>query len=154
MTKVGLGTSPVAGGQVSTHAEYGSGIRRAKKAMEVNGSPKLVFSPNNDTDDYTLAVAYVNEEFARIQKEEETKNVPEKLSPAVQRLLGGYSRKKRTKALALVKVISVDSHVIIEKMEQEIGATDRTVKRYLKEFQDAGALKRVCSDTSGEWILL
>lgn len=45
---------------------YGSGIRRAKTAMEVNGSPKLVFSPNNDTDDYTLAIAYINEEFARI----------------------------------------------------------------------------------------
>ena len=37
--------------------------------MAVNGSPKLVFSPNNDTDDYTLAVAYINEEFARIQEE-------------------------------------------------------------------------------------
>jgi len=48
---------------------YGSGIRRAKNAMAVNGSPKLVFSPNNDTDDYTLAVAYINEEFARIQEE-------------------------------------------------------------------------------------
>ena len=38
---------------------YGSGIRRAKRAMEENGSPKLVFSPNNDIDDYTLAVAYI-----------------------------------------------------------------------------------------------
>ena len=37
--------------------------------METNGSPKLVFSPNNDTDVYTLAVAYTNEEFARIQQE-------------------------------------------------------------------------------------
>ena len=50
---------------------YGSGIRRAKRAMEENGSPKLVFSQNNDIDDYTLAVAYVNEEYARIQEEEE-----------------------------------------------------------------------------------
>jgi predicted HTH transcriptional regulator len=49
---------------------YGSGIRRAKKAMEDNGSPKLVYSPDNDTDDYTQVVAYINEEFARIQEEE------------------------------------------------------------------------------------
>ena len=63
----------------------------------------------------------MNEEFARIQEEED---------------------------------ISIDSHVTIEKMEQVIGAIDRTVKRYLKEFQDAGILKRVGSDTSGEWILL
>ncbi len=52
---------------------YGSGIRRAKKAMADNGSPKLVYSPDNDTDDYTQVVAYINEEFLRIQEEEEAK---------------------------------------------------------------------------------
>ena len=49
---------------------YGSGVRRAKKAMEDNKSPRLVYSPDNDTDDYTQVVAYINEEYARIQKEE------------------------------------------------------------------------------------
>ena len=49
---------------------YGSGVRRAKKAMEDNKSPRLVYSPDNDTDDYTQVVAYINEEFARIQEEE------------------------------------------------------------------------------------
>lgn len=51
---------------------YGSGIRRAKKAMIHNKSPKLVFGPDNDTDDYTQVIAYINEEFLRIQEEEET----------------------------------------------------------------------------------
>ena len=41
-----------------------------KKAMEDNKSPRLVYSPDNDTDDYTQVVAYINEEFARIQEEE------------------------------------------------------------------------------------
>ncbi len=50
---------------------YGSGIRRAKRAMKANGSPKLVFGPDNDTDDYTQVSAYINEEFARIQTKEE-----------------------------------------------------------------------------------
>lgn len=49
---------------------YGSGIRRAKNAMEENGSPALVFEPSNDTDDYTMVTAYINEEYARIQAEE------------------------------------------------------------------------------------
>ena len=49
---------------------YGSGIRRAKDALKVNGSPKLEFLPNNDYDDYTMAVIYINEEFAKIAKEE------------------------------------------------------------------------------------
>ena len=46
---------------------YGSGIRRAKRAMAANGSPALVFTPDNDTDDYTMATAFINEEFARIR---------------------------------------------------------------------------------------
>ena len=32
---------------------------------------KLVFGPDNDTDDYTQVIAYINTEFARIQAEEE-----------------------------------------------------------------------------------
>lgn len=49
---------------------YGSGIRRAKKAMEDNHSPKLVFEPDNDIDDYTMVTAYINEEYARIHEVE------------------------------------------------------------------------------------
>lgn len=49
---------------------YGSGIRRAKKVMEDNCSPKLIFTPENDTDDYTMATAFINEEYARIYEEE------------------------------------------------------------------------------------
>ena len=38
-------------------------------------------------------------------------------------------------------------------MAKEAETTDRTVKRYLKEFQDAGVLHREGSDINGEWIL-
>ncbi len=60
--------------------------------MEANGSPKLVFSPNNDTDDYTLAVAYVNKEFARIQKGEEVKRTKVKKVPRKRNCQGCNSR--------------------------------------------------------------
>ncbi len=49
---------------------YGSGIRRAKKAMEDNRSPKLIFTPDNETDDYTMVTAFINEEYAKIYAEE------------------------------------------------------------------------------------
>ena len=52
---------------------YGSGIRRAKNAMDQIGSPDLVFEPENDSDDYTLVTAYINEEFAKIRDEEQNK---------------------------------------------------------------------------------
>ena len=50
---------------------YGSGIRRAKKAMADNGSPELVFEPMNDTDELTMVTACINQEFFRIRQEEE-----------------------------------------------------------------------------------
>ncbi len=53
---------------------YGSGIRRAKEALKENHSPELQFLPDNDTDDYTMAVVMINEEFAAI-REEEQKNL-------------------------------------------------------------------------------
>ena len=53
---------------------YGSGIRRAKNTMESNHSPALLFEPSNETDDYTMVTAYINEEFARIHEEEKGKD--------------------------------------------------------------------------------
>ena len=125
---------------------YGSGIRRAKTAMEVNGSPKLVFSPNNDTDDYTLAVAYVNEEFDRIQEESDKsvsdigiengiENGIESKAPATAEFIKTYSQSRRKTAVKIALEIL-------------------TVARYMKEFQDAGVLIREGSDTNGKWILV
>jgi len=56
---------------------YGSGIRRAKDALSDNGSPKLQFLPENDTDNYTMAVVGINEEFQAVRKEEEEKTALE-----------------------------------------------------------------------------
>ena len=54
---------------------YGSGIRRAKKAMADNHSPKLVFEPTGeDEKDFTMVTAYINKEFVRIRKEENRKD--------------------------------------------------------------------------------
>ncbi len=44
---------------------YGSGIRRAKDALLENGSPELMFYPDNETDNYTNAVIEVNGEFLK-----------------------------------------------------------------------------------------
>ncbi len=58
-------------------------------------SPRLVFGPDNDADDYTQVIAYINSEFASIKAEEEGKreNVVVNLPPKVSIFLAGYSRK-------------------------------------------------------------
>ena len=67
-------------------------------------SPRLVFVPDNDSDDYTQVIAYINSEFASIKAEEEGKreNVVVNLPPKVSIFLAGYSRKKHAGSITCV----------------------------------------------------
>lgn len=127
---------------------HGSGIRRAKKAMEDNGSPRLVFSPDNDTDDYTQVVAYINEEFAEILKEDQT--------------IGGGSRRRAThielteeskierslkevlkeadyrKVEAIAEYIDEHETVTSAEAKKTCGKSDSTVWRYLGILTETG----------------
>lgn len=153
---------------------YGSGIRRAKNALSQIGSPALVFEPNNDTDDYTAVTAYINKEFAEIMAEEKgstisgtknkngtengtesgTENGTEIIPEGIKILLENYKNKKRLTAEKIIMAILSDSHITIPEIAKMSGSSERTVKRYLKEFQLANVLIREGSDASGEWILL
>ena len=145
---------------------YGSGIRRAKNAMKDNGSPALVYGPENDTDDYTQVIAYINAEFAKVMAEEkgqtitgtkrknDTENDTETIPEGVTIFLENYNNKKRLTAEKIIKAILFDSHITIPEIAKVSGSSERTIKRYLKEFQMAGVLKREGSDTCGEWIML
>ena len=65
-----------------------------------------------------------------------------------------YSRKKSETALRLIISIRDNNRITIPEMADRIGTTDRTVQRYLKEFQDNAILKRVGSDKNGEWVFM
>lgn len=153
---------------------YGSGVRRAKKAMADNGSPDLVWSPNNETDDYTQVIAYINEEFARIQNEEDpaTETVELKKKSDVEKSkklvddydLGGFSPKikdflstcrgkKLNTAVRLLEMIASNSRMTIADAERAIGLSPITIKRYLKEFQSIDILRREGGKKGGKWIL-
>lgn len=126
-----------------------------------------MFEPDNDTDDYTAVTAYINEEFARVKAEEVqqqatetvtknknvTENVTEKLPQGAAALLMNYSNKKRVTAEKIMKAILSDATITISRIIEISGTSDRTVKRYLKEFKDGNVLKRQGSDISGQWFL-
>ena len=67
--------------------------------------------------------------------------------------LMNYTNKKRMTAEGIMAAIVSDSTITIPRIDEVSGSSVRTVKRYLKEFQDGDVLKREGSDTSGEWIL-
>ena len=123
---------------------YGSGIRRAKKAMEDNGSPKLVYSPDNDTDDYTQVVAYINEEFARIQEEESQSSRVN--SPKIPQ-----EKSVEDKIIeALIECPEITRNELAIKLDLKPEA----IKYRLKILKEAGRIEHQGSTKAGKWVVL
>ncbi len=115
---------------------YGSGIRRAKEALKVNGSPKLEFLPNNDYDDYTMAVIYINEEFAKIAKEEKGSGKADKKPIKADKKPIKIERKTQ-----ILNYIAQNGSISNQEAKKLLGLAESTVKRLLKEMVDEGLLR-------------
>ena len=131
---------------------YGSGIRRAKAAMERNGSPKLIFAPDNDTDDYTQVLAYINEEFARIQVEENEKEKSQEANEDADNseLLSKSSKKLKEvlkevlkekdykKVLGIIDIIDTQGSITPSYAQEVCGKSEATTWRYLNMLVNTG----------------
>lgn len=140
---------------------YGSGIRRAKTAMERNNSPKLIFEPDNDTDDYTQVLAYINEEFATIQAEEnEKESIQKKRVDADEaELLSNNDRslkevlkevlkeKDYKKVQDIIDVIDKQGTITPSYAKVICGKSEATVWRYLNMLVDTGYVTTVGKTT-------
>ena len=125
---------------------YGSGIRRAKNAMKENGSPDLVFEPNNDTDDYTMVTAYINEEFAKIQAEESDK---------VNRQENRQEKSNGQDDIEsiIISRLITDPKITRHKLADELGVSVQKVKYRLEKLQREGRIQHTGSTKSGEWVV-
>ncbi|MBR4210573.1 MAG: winged helix-turn-helix transcriptional regulator [Lachnospiraceae bacterium] len=135
---------------------YGSGIRRAKKAMADNGSPKLVYSPDNDTDDYTQVVAYINEEFLRIQEEEKANHgersgaiAQETAQEIPQENEGSISLEDQ-----IVNLLLRNPRVTRNELARMLEISPDNVKYRLNKLKTAGKIEHQGSTKSGEWMVL
>ena len=122
---------------------YGSGIRRAKNAMNENGSPELVFEPSNDTDDYTMVTAYINEEFARIQTEESKKNNRQE----------NRQQKSDDIESAIIEQLLLEPKSTRKKLAEVLNVGEQTIRYRLEKLQREGRIYRKGSTKSGEWVV-
>ena len=122
---------------------YGSGIRRAKDSMERNGSPEIVYEPINENDDYTMATAFINKEFVRIQAEEKGK--PE----------GDITKTTaKTTTKTLVKILGLMRErpdITAEELAEEIGITKNGIRYHIKKLKSQGKIVRIGSSKYGQW---
>ena len=116
---------------------YVSGLRRAKDAMKANESPKLEFRPaDNNDDDYTQAIAYINQEYATVLKEDRINKK------------GKY--KKGDKSIALSSVADGTSlaQVMAQVFPEDVSKKLTPIVIYLEEH--AGITTRDVMDITGK----
>ncbi len=135
---------------------YGSGIRRAKRAMAANGSPALVFTPDNDVDDYTMATAYINEEFARIRAGEDgvsmTGAVKETGKETVKE--SGEKTFPRNAREQIVELMRERPEITAREIAAEIGLTHRGVRYHIDRLRKDGVIEHVGPTKSGSWKVI
>ena len=128
-----------------------TGFDKILRALKKNGSPLPEFE-TDEAHDYFITRLFVREGF--YDYENVVENVVERFSDAANKLLNSYSKKKCETAKKILSTIARDNSVTIAQIAGTAEINDRTVQRYLKEFQDAGILRREGSDTDGKWILM
>ena len=135
---------------------YGSGVRRAKKAMADNGSPKLVYGPDNDADDYTQVIAYINQEFLRIQEEEEASHGGK--SRAIAQEIAQESTQENEGSISLedqiVNLLLRNPKVTRNELAEMLGLSPDNVKYRLNKLKAAGRIEHQGSTKAGEWVVL
>ena len=128
---------------------YGSGIRHAKEALKENHSPELQFLPDNDTDDYTMAVVMINEEFAAIREEEQKKSDFTKENAK-------ENAKEMTKEIAkeIKNIMKENPFVNAEDLAEELNVSATKVRYHIRAMKKNGEIQRVGSTKAGTWEIL
>ena len=131
---------------------YGSGIRRAKKAMSDNHSPKLVFEPSEeDEKDYTQVTAYINEEFAAIRNEEKEKEGrdKEKTTPIIPPITTPNTTREK-----ILLMIEANPEITRKQIAEGIGISVDGVKYHLRKLSDEKILQYEGTSRKGRWRIL
>lgn len=113
---------------------YGSGIRRAKDALDENESPKIIFLPDNDIDNYTNAIIQIQPEFLK-------KNFFNSTSKETS--------KETTEDLILKIMKKNPTYTAVQIAESIEGITPAGVRYHIGKLKSKNKIKRIGSTKSG-----
>ena len=123
---------------------YGSGIRRAKDALLENGSPDLMFYPDNETDNYTNAVMEVNGEFLKEFNGSTTKETTKE-----------STKEKSDIQEQIAFFMKENPKITAEQIAHEIKViTAEGVRYHIRNLKAQGVIKREGSTKSGKWVVM
>lgn len=126
---------------------YGSGIRRAKDSLAENNSPEIIFLPDNDVDDYTMAVAYINKEFVKIR---ETENQKKKAStPSTS----STPSTPNELSLEILNIIKENPRITKNQIIEELDITMYALKKELSYLNEKEIAKFEGNSKNGKWVI-
>ena len=151
---------------------YGSGIRRAKRAMEENGNPPLLFEPNNDTDDYTMVTCPINEEFAFIRDHEDgatIKSSEKTLSDAQETTVNAQEIPRDAQETPnnaqeipldaqkvdtrILRAISENPTIGARQLSDSLGVSYDTIRYWLRKMRGERLIHHEGPTKSGYWVI-
>ncbi len=103
----------------------------------------MEFLPNNDYDDYTMAVIYINEEFAEISKDEKKIIESDKKPIKADKKPIKADKKpiKMERKSLILNYIAQNGSISNQEAKKILNLAESTVKRLLKEMVDEGLLR-------------
>ena len=117
--------------------------------MAANGSPELVFTPSNDIDNYTMATAYINEEFAGIRVGENDGNDRTHNKTHNKRKINNDEIVTKIK-----EALMSNPDLSAEELAHLLNATPGSVRYRLRKLRENGEIKRFGSKKNGSWKVL
>ena len=129
---------------------YGSGIRRAKDALRENQSPELFFLPENDEDDYTMAVVPINKEFVEIRsKEDSTQRTTPRTTP---RRLNEEGQKELQKKV--FESIQDNDKITRTQLSENLKVSMYAVKKAIAALERNNYISFEGNSKHGRWVIL
>ena len=137
----------------------GSGFKKIladyKGQVEFDETKMPVFEADNDDFILTLYNLNYGSNYATQANENVIENVMENVieisEENIKKLMPEYSKKKIAKACEILKMISENPNISIDKLRIALGVTDRTIARYISELKDKGIIERKGPDNGGKW---
>lgn len=126
---------------------YGSGIRRAKEAMEANLSPDIVFLPNDDLGNYTNAIIYIQPEFL---KENFFNGAAKEVAPEIAPEIAP----ENSMGVQITRLMRENPRITIKEIAQRLDVSVRGVKYNINLLKENGRIERRGSTKSGTWVVL
>lgn len=128
----------------------GSGFKKIladyEGQVEFDETKMPVFEADND--DFILTLYNLN--YGTNYATQVNENVIEISEEKMKKIMPEYS-KKIAKACEILKMISENPNISIDKLRIALDVTDRTIARYISELKDKGIIERKGPDNGGKW---